>query len=112
MTALYPKLVELGLLTAARSAEVDGQQLPLTVASVAAAYVMAANASAYGYCMLTSGAAHLIEAFGERRAQGALHDADVRRPLGRHDGADRAAAPAAASAICASARARPQPATT
>ena len=64
MAELYPKLVELGLLTAARSAEVEGQQLPLTVASAAAAYVMAANAAAFGYCMLTSGAAHLIEAFG------------------------------------------------
>jgi butyryl-CoA dehydrogenase len=30
---------------------------------------MAANASAFGYCMLTSGAAHLIEAFGSSELQ-------------------------------------------
>jgi butyryl-CoA dehydrogenase len=64
MAELYPQLVELGALTASRAYEVEGQQLPLTVSSMAAAYLMAGNASAFGYCMLTTGAAHLIEAFG------------------------------------------------
>jgi butyryl-CoA dehydrogenase len=64
MMELYPQLVQLGVLSASRPATVDGQQLPLCVASMAAAYLMAANASAFGYCMLTSGAAHLLEAFG------------------------------------------------
>ena len=64
MLELYPQMVELGVLGASRPHEVDGQQLPLCVASMAAAYVMAANLSAFGYCMLTGGAAHLIEAFG------------------------------------------------
>ena len=64
MRRLYPRMVELGLLTATRPPEVGGQHLPLTVASVASAYLMAANLSAYGYLGLTIGAAHLLEVFG------------------------------------------------
>ncbi len=61
---LYPGMVELGLLNATRPVEAGGQQLPLTVYSLASAYLMAANLSAYGFLGLTSGAAHLLEAFG------------------------------------------------
>jgi butyryl-CoA dehydrogenase len=61
---LYPDMVELGLLNATRPMEAGGQQLPLTVYSLASAYLMAANLSAYGFIGLTSGAAHLLEAFG------------------------------------------------
>jgi len=64
MRELWPKLVELGVLNAARPAEVGGQQVPLVIHSAACAYLMAANLSAFGYVMLTSGSAHLIEAFG------------------------------------------------
>ncbi|MFZ5441283.1 MAG: acyl-CoA dehydrogenase [Myxococcota bacterium] len=64
MKSIYPQLAELGLLNAARPAEVGGQQLPTTVFGVATAYLMAANLSAYGYAGLTTGAAHLIETFG------------------------------------------------
>ena len=66
---LLPKLAELGVINASRPAEVDGQQLPSCVASLATAYLMAANLSAFGYIMLTSGAAHLIEAFGSQELQ-------------------------------------------
>lgn len=64
MRSLYPQLVELGLLTATRPPDVGGQQLPMTVYSLASAYLMAANLSAYGFIGLTIGAAHLLEAFG------------------------------------------------
>ena len=64
MRSIYPQLVELGLLTATRPAEVGGQRIPLTVYAFASAYLMAANLSAYGFVGLTTGAAHLIEAFG------------------------------------------------
>ena len=64
MAELYPQLAALGVLNATRPCEVEGQQLPLTVACIANAYLMAGNLSAFGYCMLTTGAAHLIEAFG------------------------------------------------
>jgi butyryl-CoA dehydrogenase len=64
MRALYPKLVEQGMTAAMRPYDVGGQQLPHTVATVLAMYGMAANLSAVGYLGLTSGAAHLIEAFG------------------------------------------------
>jgi alkylation response protein AidB-like acyl-CoA dehydrogenase len=64
MKALYPQLAALGIASAPRSAAVGGQQLPLTVSTLAGAYLMAANLSAYGYIGLTSGAAHLLEAFG------------------------------------------------
>ncbi len=65
MRALWPRLVELGVLTASRPASVGGAQLPRAVAILAEAYLMAANLGAYGFAGLTAGAAHLIEAFGD-----------------------------------------------
>jgi alkylation response protein AidB-like acyl-CoA dehydrogenase len=62
---LYVQLVGLGLTAAPRPAEVGGQQLPLTVFTLATSYLMAANCAAYGYIGLTQGAAHLLEAFGD-----------------------------------------------
>lgn len=64
MKAIYPRLVELGLASAMRPQDVGGQMLPVTVFTFASAYLMAGNLSAYGYIGLTSGAGHLIEAFG------------------------------------------------
>ncbi len=64
MKDIFPQLVELGLVNPTRPYDVGGQQLPVAVATTANAYVMAANLSAYGYVGLTTGAAHLIEAFG------------------------------------------------
>jgi alkylation response protein AidB-like acyl-CoA dehydrogenase len=61
---IFPLLIDLGLVAAHRPHEVGGQQLPLTIVTMAAAYLMAGNAAAYGYIGLTQGAAHLIEAFG------------------------------------------------
>jgi alkylation response protein AidB-like acyl-CoA dehydrogenase len=66
LKAAWPHLVNLGLIGATRSAEVGGAQLPLVVASLASAYLMAGNLSAYAFVGLTSGAAHLLEAFGTR----------------------------------------------
>jgi butyryl-CoA dehydrogenase len=65
LKALWPRLCDLGMAAASRPAEVGGQQLPLTVVTLASAYLMAANLSAYGYVGLSGGAAHLIEAFGD-----------------------------------------------
>ncbi|WP_437596166.1 acyl-CoA dehydrogenase [Sorangium sp. So ce590] len=62
---VFRPMVELGMLTATRPAAVGGQQLPLVVATLAGAYLQAANLSACGYLGLTTGAAHLIEAFGD-----------------------------------------------
>ena len=64
LKTIYPRLVELGALTATRPAEVDGASLPTCVASLANAYLMAGNLSAYGYIGLTTGAARLLESFG------------------------------------------------
>ncbi len=64
MRALFPKLVEQGMTASTRPHEVGGLQLPHTVATLLALYGMAANLSAVGYLGLTTGAAHLIEAFG------------------------------------------------
>src|SRR6185503_303962 len=64
MRELYARMTDLGVVAAPRSHEVGGAQLPLAVLSLAAAYLMAANLSAYGYVGLTQGAAHLLEAFG------------------------------------------------
>ncbi|HMI87531.1 MAG TPA: acyl-CoA dehydrogenase [Polyangiaceae bacterium] len=64
MREIYPQLLSLGLVNATRPAQVGGQQLPITVASLASAYLMAGNGSAYSFVGLTSAAAHLLEAFG------------------------------------------------
>ena len=72
LKAAWPELVNLGLISATRGPEVGGVQLPLLVASLAAAYLMAGNLSAYGFVGLTSGAAHLLEAFGSRELRQAL----------------------------------------
>ena len=64
MHAIYPRIVELGLIAAARPPEAGGQSLPETIASMAMGYLMAANGGAAGFAFLTTGAAHLIEAFG------------------------------------------------
>jgi alkylation response protein AidB-like acyl-CoA dehydrogenase len=61
---LFRELVELGAVSATRPTSVGGQAMPMTVAALAHAYLMAGNLSAYGYVGLTNGAAHLIEAFG------------------------------------------------
>ncbi|HEY8039224.1 MAG TPA: acyl-CoA dehydrogenase [Polyangiaceae bacterium] len=64
MKALYPELAALGMVAATRPAAVGGQQLPLTVSTLATAYLMAANLGAYGYVGLAAGAAHLLETLG------------------------------------------------
>ncbi|MBV8759551.1 MAG: acyl-CoA dehydrogenase [Deltaproteobacteria bacterium] len=64
MHEVWAQLRGLGVIAAPRRAEVGGQQLPLSVYTLASVYLMAANLSAYGYAGLTQGAAHLIEAFG------------------------------------------------
>jgi len=65
MRELYGRLTELGVVAAPRPHTVGGSQVPLTVFSLASAYLMAGNLSAYGYLGLTQGAAHLLEAFGD-----------------------------------------------
>jgi alkylation response protein AidB-like acyl-CoA dehydrogenase len=64
MRTCWKELVDLGVLSASRPVAVGGQQLPLTVATLSHAYLMAGNLSAFGYAGLTTGAAHLIETFG------------------------------------------------
>ena len=72
MHAIWKELVELGVIAATRPPAVGGQQLPLTVSTLASAYLMAGNLSAYGYAGLTTGAAHLIEAFGDEATKRAF----------------------------------------
>jgi len=65
MRGAWRELVDLGVLTASRPADVGGAQVPLTVTTLASAYLMAANLSAYGYAGLTAGALHLVETFAD-----------------------------------------------
>ena len=67
--------------------------LPLTVAALAHAYLMAAQPERRTATPASrTGAAHLIEAFGERRAASAsIMTPHVRRRVDRHHGAHRAA---------------------
>lgn len=62
-------LVELGVIAASRPSAVGGQQVPLTVTTLSHVFLMAGNLSAYGYAGLTTGAAHLIEAFADTRTK-------------------------------------------
>ncbi|MEO8584627.1 MAG: acyl-CoA dehydrogenase [Acidobacteriota bacterium] len=61
---IYRKMREVGIFAASRPFGVGGQQLPLTIATAAHLYVMAANPAVYSFAGLSTGAAHLIEAFG------------------------------------------------
>ncbi len=69
MKGIWDQIVALGAIAATRPASVGGGALPLSVAALAHAYLMAGNLSAYGYAGLTTGAAHLIEAFGDETLQ-------------------------------------------
>ena len=69
MREIYPRMVELGVLTATRPTTVGGASLPTLVATLANAYLMAGNLSAYAYCGLTSGAGRLLESFGSSELQ-------------------------------------------
>lgn len=64
MRSLYPRIAEIGLLNATRPPEVGGLRLPQIIASAAMGYLLAGNLGAAGFAFLTTGAAHLIEAFG------------------------------------------------
>jgi len=65
MHELWRELVSLGLISATRPLDAGGQQLPMTVLSLSASYLMAGNLSAAGFPGLTQGAAHLVEVFGD-----------------------------------------------
>jgi alkylation response protein AidB-like acyl-CoA dehydrogenase len=67
MKEIWPQMVGLGIIAATRPTAVGGASLPMTVATMANVYLMAANLSACAYAGLTTGAAHLIEAFGDAR---------------------------------------------
>lgn len=65
MHEIYPKVVELGVVSASRPFEAGGAQLPQTVATLSYLYLMAANLNVAGIVMLSTSAGHLIEAFGD-----------------------------------------------
>jgi len=69
MHELYPQLVELGTIGATRPESAGGAQLPHLVATLGQMVLMAGNAAAMGYPLLTAGAAHLIEIFGNDTAR-------------------------------------------
>ncbi|MEZ4340103.1 MAG: acyl-CoA dehydrogenase [Sandaracinaceae bacterium] len=65
MRDCYAQLAELGVVAATRPDEVGGASLPQTIAALAHAYLMAGNLAPTAMAGLTTGAAHLIEAFGD-----------------------------------------------
>ncbi len=67
MRELWSRMVELGIINASTPMELGGQQLPALLSVMGNAYLMAGNLSAAGYAGLTTGAAHLIEEFGDER---------------------------------------------
>lgn len=71
---LHASLVELGVIAATRPFEVGGAQLPITVAVMAHAYLMAANLGVYALEGLSTGAARLIESFGSDQLKAQFMD--------------------------------------
>jgi alkylation response protein AidB-like acyl-CoA dehydrogenase len=61
---ILSKMREIGVFAASRPFDVGGQQLPLTISTAAHLFIMAANPAVYSFAGLSTGAAHLIEAFG------------------------------------------------
>ena len=72
MAGLFEHLVAHGAIVASRPVAVGGLSVPLVVTALSNLYLMAANASAYAFAGLTTGAAHLLEAFGEPALQKAF----------------------------------------
>lgn len=71
---VYDAIIDLGVLAATRPPEVGGAQLPMTVAALGSAYLMAGNLGAYALAGLTTGAARLIESFGSEDLQRTFMD--------------------------------------
>lgn len=69
LKGIYRHLVEMGSIIASRSPEVGGAGLPQVVATMAEIWMMAGNGAAVGYPLLTAGAGHLIEAFGDETSR-------------------------------------------
>jgi len=108
MRAIWGELVSIGLIACARPVEVGGQALPMTIAAFANAYLMAGNLSAFCYAGLTTGAAHLIEAFGNAELKQTFM-----RPMyeGRYTGTMALTEPQAGSSLAdITTRATPTPA--
>jgi alkylation response protein AidB-like acyl-CoA dehydrogenase len=61
---VHPRMHDAWRELVAMGAIASVSQLPITVTTLANAYLMAGNCAAYGFAGLTAGAAHLIEAFG------------------------------------------------
>ncbi|MEZ4435639.1 MAG: acyl-CoA dehydrogenase [bacterium] len=70
MKRLYPRICGLGVMTASRDVAVGGHRLPRQVAMMASSYLMAGNLSAVGLALLTAGAGHLVEVFGDETVRG------------------------------------------
>lgn len=107
MAECYDQLADLGVLSATRPEEVGGASFPQTIATVANLYLMAANAGAAGFPLLTAGAAHLVEAFGDEETR-----AMFMRPMydGAWTGTMALTEPHAGSSLAAiTTRARPRP---
>ena len=62
----FHQVRELGVIAANRPEAFGGHQLPITVSTLAHAYLMAGNLSTAGLAWLTTGAAHLVEEFADR----------------------------------------------
>src|SRR5689334_14072893 len=67
--APYRHLVEVGTISSTQPQAVGGDQLPFTIAVLARAYAMAGNCSIAALAALTTGAAHLVEVFGDARCR-------------------------------------------
>ncbi len=61
----FHQVRELGVIAANRPEAFGGHQLPITVSTLAHAYLMAGNLSTAGLAWLTTGAAHLVEEFAD-----------------------------------------------
>jgi len=69
MKELMKKFGEDGWISMAAPTEFGGQQMPFTILEASAFMMGAANYSPMAYAFLTTGAAHLIEAFGNKELQ-------------------------------------------
>jgi alkylation response protein AidB-like acyl-CoA dehydrogenase len=72
MGKLMKKFGEDGWISISAPHEFGGQQVPFTIMQAAAFIMAAANYSPMAYAFLTTGAAHLIEAFGTKELQEAF----------------------------------------
>ena len=89
LKSIIKAIAEGGWISANKSFEAGGQQMPLTLLNAALLIMYGANANAAAYAFLTQGASKLIQSFGSEELKAKYIPRNVFRRLAGNNGIDR-----------------------